>query len=166
MKATFLKAAYILAYFGLLHVSELVFTNHCMPTELFLILMCRWKKGPEPYLLQSKTNQSGLLITIRIPASVTAVFCCVTAIQNYLCRRPIGAHYFFCHINDSPLERSQFSGVLAKPIHRLALHAHLYPSQSFLIGRATALASQGIRNETMKRKGRWKSDTVDQYIRL
>lgn len=163
------KAAYLLAYFGLLRVSEIVFTNQLQANRPLLQSDVQIETGSRALLVSirvSKTNQYGAPTTLRIPASGNQDFCCVTAMQKYFSLRPTGAYYLFSHINGSPLTRSQFSGILAKAIRTLGLSTHSYLSHSFRIGRATVLASQGVPIETIKKLGRWKSDAVEQYIRL
>ena len=162
------KAAYLLAYFGLLRVSEVVFTSQIQANRPLLFADVQ-VEGSNAVLINiriSKTNQCGLPSILRVPISDDPSFCCVTAIRHYLRFRPNGAHYFFSHINGSPLTRSQFSSVLAKTIQVLGLPSHIYTSHSFRIGRATMLASRGVSNDTIKKLGRWSSGVVERYIRL
>lgn len=169
-EAALFKAAYLLAYFGLLRVSEIVFTNLTQANRPLLKSDIRIEKGLTALLVSiriSKTNQTGPTTTLRIPAAAdNSNFCCVTAVKNYLTLRPTGAQYFFCHADSSPLTRSQFSGVLSKAIRIMGLPTQLYLSHSFRIGRATMLAAQGVSHESIKKLGRWKSDVVERYIRL
>ena len=79
----------------------------------------------------SKTNQRGMPTVLRIPTSDSSLFCCVTALQQYLCLRPLNAHYFLSHLNGKPMTRSQFSAVLAKAIRILRLPTGRYTSHSF-----------------------------------
>ena len=114
----------------------------------------------------SKTNQSGAPTILRISRSGNPSLFCVTAVQNYLRHRPCHSQYFFSHMNESPLTRSQFTDVLAKAIRCLGLPTQVYTSHSFRVGRASDLASKGVPIETIKKLGRWKSNVVERYIRL
>ena len=163
------KAAYLVAYFGLLRVSEIVFTNQINANRPLLYSDVQVTDGSQAVLISirvSKTKQSGAPTILRIPRSGNPSLCCVTAVQNYLHLRPCHPQYFFSHMNGSPLTRSQFTGVLAKAIRCLGLPIQVYTSHSFRIGRASDLASKGLSNETIKQLGRWKSDAVERYIRL
>lgn len=168
-EACLFRAAFLLAYFGLLRVSEIVFTNQIQAHRPLLntdVQLIDESKAVLVSIRISKTNQRGPPSILRIPLSGDPLICCVTAIKHYLHLRPVSAHYFFSHINGSPLTRSQFCGVLAKANRVLRLPSNIYTSHSFRIGRATVLASRGIPNDIIKKLGRWTSDVVHQYIRL
>lgn len=163
------KTAYLLAYFGLLRVSELVFTSNMYATRPLMANDMHIEQDGQALRVTirvSKTNQYGNPTILRIPAAGDRNFCCVAAVTEYLKVRPDNALYFFCHADSSPLTRSQFSGVLSKTIHYAGLPVDKFRTHSFRIGRATTLASQGISNETIKLLGRWKSNAVQNYIRL
>ena len=168
-EACLFRAAFLLAYYGLLRVSEIVFTNKVQADRPLLASDIQTEGGSKALLVSirvSKTNQSGPPTILRIPVGKNHNLCCVSAIQRYLSLRPIGPPYLFVHSNGKPLTRSQFCGVLAKTIRSLGLPSQLYPSHSFRIGRATTLAAQCISNETIKKLGRWKSNAVERYIRF
>ncbi|MCG7876876.1 MAG: hypothetical protein N0C90_11155 [Candidatus Thiodiazotropha endolucinida] len=163
------KAAYLLAFFGLLRVSELVFTCNMYRNRPLTARDVRIDKDSSAVIVTirfSKNNQYGSPTVLRIPASEDTTLCCVTAIAEYLKCRPDQVSYFFSHANSLPLTRSQFSGVLSKAIRFAGLPVHKFKTHSFRIGRASTLAAQGISNETIKLLGRWKSNAVQSYIRL
>ena len=163
------KAAYLVSYFGLMRVSEVVFTNQLHEDRPLFNSDIQVMKGSKALRITirfSKTNQRGPPTTLRIPASGDPTLCIVAAVLDYIRYRPMGPKYFFCHANGYPLTRSQFSGVLAKTMRSLGLPTQIYTAHSFRIGRASVLAAQGISNEVIKRLGRWKSDVFERYIRL
>ena len=162
------RAAYLTAYFGLLRVSELVFTSPIQAQRPLLFSDVQIVQNPKALVVSiraSKSNQAGPPTVIRIPLSGHPSMCCVLAVQHYLRIRPPRAQYFFCHANGAPLTRSQFSGVLSKAIRNLGLPAKLYTSHSFRIGRASDLSFRGVSNDIIKKLGRWRSNAVDGYIR-
>ena len=164
------RAAYLLAYFGLMRVSELAYTSALQPDRPLLYSDLQITRGSKALLISirtSKTNQRGPPTTIRVPSSASDTLCAVKAMQDYLGKRPIGQEhkYLFCHANGAPLTRSQFSGVLAKAIQSIGLPVHIYTSHSFRIGRASVLAANGVPHEDIKKLGRWKSATYLRYIR-
>ena len=163
------KAAYLLAYFGLLRISELVFTSHLMSNRPLMCNDIQLVEGDSAVLITiriSKTNQRGLPCTLRIPATDNPLFCCVTAVQSYLKYRPHNAPYFLVHRDGAPLTRGQFCSVLAKTLHFLRLPTSIYTSHSFRIGRATDLASKGVLTSNIQKLGRWSTNTVERYIRM
>ena len=75
------------------------------------------------------------------------------------------SQFLFCHTNGTPLTRYQFGAVLTKSIQALGLKSEAYRSHSFRIGAASWLAVKGVPDETIKKLGRWKSDSYSKYIR-
>lgn len=162
------QAAYLTAYFGLLRVSELVFTSPMQANRPLLFSDVQVVNDPKALVVSiraSKTNQAGPPTVLRIPLSGHPSMCCVLAVQQFLHIRPANAQYFFCHANGAPLTRSQFSGVLSRAIRNIGLPAKLYTSHSFRIGRASDLSSRGVSNDTIKKLGRWRSNAFNGYIR-
>lgn len=163
------KAAYLTAYFGLLRVSEVVFTSQIQADRPLLRTDVQFDDESRALLISirvSKTNQAGPPTILRIPFSADPSLCCVTAVQQFLKYRPTNGFYFFCHQNGRPLTSYQFSGVFAKAVQVLGLPPRLYTSHSFRIGRASDLAAKGLLCETIKKLGRWRSRAVESYIRL
>ena len=157
----------MLAYFALLCVSEIVFTNYIQADRPLLSEDVKLLHDATALIITirfSKTNQRGMPTIMRIPTSGSPSFCCVAAVKHYLRLRPSNAHYFFVHMNGTPLTRSQFSAVLAKAIHTLRLPTSIYKSHSFRIGRATYLSARGLSSDNIKKLGRWRSDVVNRYI--
>ena len=168
-EAKLFKAAYFLAFFGLLRVGELVHTSTILRNRPLSASDVKIEGVAIALLITirySKTNPYGKPITLRIPASTNRNLCCVTAVSDYIKFRPERAIHFLCHADSLPLTRSQFGGVLSKAISYAGLPIQKFKSHSFRIGRATTLASQGIPVDIIKQLGRWKSNAVDNYIRL
>lgn len=162
------KAAYLTAYYGLLRVSETVFTSQIQadrPLQSSDVQVIESSLALIISIRVSKTNQAGPPTVLRIPASRDPTLCCVRAVQHYLSIRP-HSRYFFCHVNGAPLTRTQFSGILTKAIRVISLPTELYSSHSFRIGRATDLAAKGVSSDAIKKLGRWRSNAVERYIRL
>lgn len=146
----------------------MVFTNHAQSDKPLAVSDIQVVDDATALLVTirySKTNQRGRPTTLRIPISNNPAVCCVSAVKHYLKLRPVGCQYFFCHANNLPLTRSQFSAVLAKAVFSLGLPSNVYTSHSFRIGRATTLSAKGVSNEIIKTLGRWKSAAFEGYIR-
>ena len=162
------KAAFLTAYFGLLRVSEVVFTNQFQAFKPLLRTDVQFEDESRALIISirvSKTNQAGPPTRLRIPMSADPSLCCVAAVQQFLNYRPANGFYLFCHQNGRPLTSNQFSGVLSKAVRELGLSPQLYTSHSFRIGRASDLAAKGIPCETIMKLGRWRSGAVERYIR-
>ena len=146
------RAAFLTAYFGLLRVSELVFTSPMQANRPLLFSDVKVIGNPSALLVSikaSKTNQAGAPTVIQIPPSGNPL-CCVLAVHPDFRLRPDRVLYFFSHSNGTPLIRNQFSGVLSKAIRNIDLPYKLYISHSFCIGRASDLASKGVSNDNIK----------------
>lgn len=164
-------AAYLLAYYGMLRVSEVVFTSQEQadkPLRLSDLVVEPGGQAIQVCIRFSKTNQWGAPTILRIPTyngSYKSV-CCVGALTQFLSIRPTYQGFLFCHADKSPLTQSQFSGVLSKAICYLGLPGGIYKSHSFRIGRATSLALQGMPSEAIQKMGRWQSNAYKKYIRM
>jgi site-specific recombinase XerD len=159
------KALFLLAYFGLFRVSELVAP---MPGTDSQLQLRDIKLSNNTYILVKlqnyKNNQRGKQVELKIP-SIHHYLCPVQAISAYIAIRPSIGGPLFCHSNGLPVTRSQFSFVLKKCISKTLFLAGHYRSHSFRIGRATDLAASGVTMETIKKMGRWSSDCYKTYIR-
>ena len=169
-EAKLFRAAYSLAYFGLMRVSELAYTNALQADRPLFYSDITITGRATAMLISiriSKTNQRGPATTIKIPGLCNNELCPVKAMQDFLKFRPSGSQhkYLLCHSNGSPLTRSQFSGVLVKSVRALGLPTHIYTPHSFRIGRASVLAAEGVSHEDIKTLGRWKSSVYERYIR-
>ncbi|MES9883959.1 MAG: tyrosine-type recombinase/integrase [Sedimenticola sp.] len=166
------QAAYTLAFFGLFRVGELVFSSHAeneRPLRRDDILIGTIESESvdtmKIRLRKSKTNQSGPPVMIDIHAIGTNV-CPVKAMVAFLRIRPNTSSYLLCHQNGFPLTRYQFAAILKMVTRALHLETALYGTHSFRIGAATWLAKRGVSNATIKKMGRWSSNTFERYIRL
>lgn len=168
-EAKLFSAAFSLAFFALLRVSE--FTKgpttsledtkkqiQIHDVELAhnkIKLKIQW----------SKTDQKGKAVNIIIQANQKP-YCPYTNLQRYLNIRPISDNTdLFIHFNHSSLTRYQFNSVLQKAIKFLGITGH-YRTHSFRIGGATELAKTGMPEKDIMRLGRWKSHAYERYIRI
>ena len=160
------SALFTLAYFGLFRVSELVVgrknqtTGPLKRSDVSIID----NKYAVVVLHCYKTKQRGNPITLKIP-SERGTLCPVRSLSEYLKLRPPIDGLLFCHIDGSPVTRSQFVSVLGKGIRACSLGG-VFKSHSFRIGRATDLALHGQPSQAIMRLGRWNSDCYRLYIRI
>lgn len=167
-EAALFNAAYLLAYFGLLRVSELVFTTHQHSGRALQFSDITFNDNNTAVTIsirQSKTNQAGPPTVLRIPCESDPAVCPVCSLSAFCAIRPKGHGCLFQHQNGSPLTRSQFSGVLTKCISSHGQSGKRILTHSFRIGRATDLASQGVAHDAIMKMGRWRSSAYQAYIR-
>ena len=168
-EAHMFKAAYLLAYFALLRVSEIVYTyGHYFCRGLLeqdikfdtsfssMTVVIRW----------SKTCQSGTPTSLRIPCEPDINMCPVCAMKHYFSIKSSLGVYLFKHQNGRPLTRTQFSAVLFKCIALSPYKGSTILSHSFRIGRASDLAGKGVPEDTIMKLGRWRSSAYRSYIRV
>lgn len=160
------RAAFSLAYFGLLRVGEMVYTDQRQADHaLRQNDVCFIKNTLRIRVRMSKTNQSGTPVFLHIPPIGDKSICPVQSMLNYINLRPSCDGILFCHVNGHPLTRYQFGAVLSKSVSHLGLPLSCYRSHSFRIGRATSLAMAGVPSDQIKQTGRWKSNVYSSYIR-
>ena len=131
-------------------------------------VLCTTKAGQNILRIRqrkAKCNQTGKPYIIDIPA-IESTECPLLAMEAFLKIRPHKSVYLFCHINGQPLTRYQFGAVLNKAITALNLPTTHFRTHSFRIGAASWLASKGVSYETIKKMGRWQSNSFLKYIRL
>ncbi|XP_060585109.1 uncharacterized protein LOC132741045 [Ruditapes philippinarum] len=162
-----IAAAYCLAFFAFLRVSELAVSNKDSAANVISIsdLLVDSSEG---YIIvtirYSKTDQYGRGSVLKIKRSNSAI-CVVSNMLEFLKRRPQVDGPLFCHLNGKPLTRYQFTSVLKKCLNNLRLDYGKFTSHSFRIGAATAAAMLGYDVETIKRAGRWRSEAYRVYLK-
>ena len=157
------KAAFTLAYFGLLRISELVYTgpmHRDRPLQLSDVSYDLYNKTLFIQIKKSKTNQSGKAMKLKIHPAKKGNICCVHSVITFIKARPENDSNLLCHQNIDPLTRYQFSSILVKAISKLGLAPLHFKTHSFRIGRATEnLAAKGVNADTIKMMGRWSSSS-------
>ena len=141
-------------------------SDYDKPLQVTDIINFQQGKQFQVRLRQSKTNQCGPPQLVHISA-INTTSCPVKAMYNYLKIKPRNNNNncLFCHADGSPLSRYQFGAVLSKVIRSLQLNEAIFKTHSFRIGAATWLAKQGFSDDTIKKMGRWTSDSFKKYIR-
>ena len=160
------RAIFSLAYFGLLRVGELVYTDKHQAGYSLCFDDVRFVANQMTVRIKmSKTNRSGIPEFLHIPSVHDKKVCPVLAMKQYIQLRSSFSGPLFCHANGLPATRYQFGAVLSKSLSYLGLPLRCYKSHSFRIGRSTTLAMAGVPSEQIKRMGRWKSNAYTTYIR-
>ena len=96
------------------------------------------------------------------------VFCPYKLLREYIEVRPKisdDVEQFFVFSDRSPVMPNQFRICLKTVLKRINLNHKEFSSHSFRIGHCCDLLKYGVSIETIKQIGRWKSNTVFNYLR-
>ncbi|XP_069585211.1 uncharacterized protein [Ranitomeya imitator] len=162
-EAALTSAAFGLAFFGAMRVSEIVPTALNKPGGLRRedILIC--DDGLRIRICKSKTDQDGRGTWFPIFA-INKGICPLTLTRNYMRFRKDGSQFFF-HENGLPLVSGQFLAILRRTLSLLGLPAAEFGTHSFQIGAATEASRAGLFESEIQRVGRWRSRCFTRYIR-
>ena len=169
-EAVLFQAAFLLAFFGFLRVSE---------------FMCSKKDVADTYavgvgdisfeqegslklkvvLRHSKTDQRSKASMLTIEGHDIGQLCPVKAMLQYIeCRTPWEG-MLFRHFGGEPLSPQHFTSKLREGLRVLGLPALNFSAHSFRIGAATSAAMMGMTDDQIKSMGRWRSNAFKLYIR-
>lgn len=170
--ATMLWAACCLGFFGFLRSGEFTLpsasafdaTKHLTAGDVAVdshtnptILAVRLKV--------TKTDPFGEGITIYLGKTAGPV-CPVSALLQYLARRPPREGPLFIDHQGNPLTKASFTRRLRETLTRAGIDPSRYKGHSFRIGAATTAAACGISDSLIKTLGRWRSEAYQAYIRI
>ena len=159
-------AAFLIAFFGFLRISEFTATSHHVPLVESDVII----RGTSPHrrlimsIRFSKTDQRGAGHVIIIPEGTS--LCPIRAASEYIHIRPEQGTAFFRRFNTEPLSRYEFNRVLRRCVSFVGLPLQCYTSHSFRIGAATSAAMGGYSDSQIQVMGRWTSHSYRRYIRL
>jgi hypothetical protein len=166
-ESALLKAAFSLAYHGLLRISELTVCPQNISYHTVVVHnveICN--DYLDVYLSSSKTDQFGKGTNIHIPAQADHKTCHLNLLKSFLQISPNLEGLLFCHFDGSPLTRYQFSALLKRSLSILGLRNPRLTSHSCRIGRATTFANEGLPDDEIKCLDRWKSNAYLKYIHI
>lgn len=168
-ESTLFVAAFSLAFFGLLRISELLgqdssFINGRPGIQVSDIQ--RLSNRLQINIVGSKTDQERIGEVICLEQVVSHPdLCPVLSTKQLLEKIPSHSGSLLIHNDGSKLTRYQFQAVLKKSVKFLGWNCKGFTSHSFRIGAATTAAMNGVSKEVLMKMGRWKSDAVKSYIR-
>ena len=163
-----LAAAFSLAFFGFLRISEFTspskrnFSHWIHPTQADI----EWDKGHFTFFIKrSKTDQLHHGEYIHIHRS-GGQLCPVKAMKRYLkCKHQHSEDPLFTFRNGKPLTRHSCLQHLRHLLQRAGYSPELYNTHSFRIGAATHAAHLGMPSHHIKLLGRWHSTAYQRYTR-
>jgi hypothetical protein len=162
------KCVFVLAFFGLFRISELVCQNKKDPSSKVLqISDIAFKEEKMKVTIRfSKTDQKGKSSPIVFKSKKGENLCPVQSMKKYITERGHHDGPLFCHADGSYLSRFQFNKVLERTVGFLDNTISNIKSHSFRIGGATNAICKGIPYEQVQEMGRWQSDAAKRYIRV
>ena len=160
-----LTSAILLAFFGLLRVSEYTSPTSAHADDTTLAVEDVEIDWPHRVarirIKKSKTDPFRLGVTIRIGVLQHAL-CPVSALERYLIYRGCQPGPLFHFRNGSYLTRTGIYDLLMRSLP----HVRNVNTHSFRRGGATALAAAGVPTHVIQVMGRWKSNAYARYIEI
>jgi hypothetical protein len=149
------KAAFSVAFHCLLRIDELAINNGCSRHVLLISNLAISNDHLKLKLSSSKTDQlheGSELILQRRQGHVDYPWSLVIEYINS--RQPLCGQ-LYCHVNGTPLTRTQFVFILKKCLLIIGIDSKRYSSHSFRIGAATNLAVDEASDGVIRNVGRW-----------
>ena len=173
-EAKMFSAAFSLAYFSMLRISELATKNatdesgHALNKDNITFHSAGREVEMHVKISSSKTDQKGRATTLVLKSQADFLICPINLVRKYLAIRSKGqncSNIFFVHLNGSALTKYQCSSILQKSLKFCDVPLHIR-THAFRISRATDMAKQGVCDEIITQNGRWTSASYSRYIRL
>ena len=179
--ATLYQALFSTAYFGLFRVGELTTGTHPVlarsvhigsnKRKMLLLLQTSKThgKGNKPQLIKilSKKAKSPASTKCKDISNARELPCPFMLLQQYVSQRiprtTVNEPFFIFH-DGSPVTPRHFNMCLKNTIKKLGFDETLYSGHSLRAGRTSDLLKLGLSVETIKKLGRWRSNTVYCYM--
>lgn len=149
------NAAFVLAFFGALRISELLPKNKKVVVGLLKHNVIVSETGIRLFIPVSETDRLGKGSWVPLRQCGDVDIWPVRVINGYLAVRPIGEGNFLIDADGSPLTQYQFNYILKACLQKFNLHQFKFTSHSFRIGAATEAATMGLDDTIIKQLGRW-----------
>lgn len=161
----------LMAFYGFLRIGEIAAKTQSDKTNIIQredVHLIPGQTGPQGIECTLKTfKHSSHPVTLFIPPNVSDKrLCPVAAMCAYfqLSKHTLGPLFQFP--SGECVTYSFFNTHLRNTIQYLGYNPQYYKSHSFRIGAATYACQRGYSEEAIKRMGRWKSQALQNYIRL
>ena len=166
-EAALFKSIYLLAFFGLFRIGELVCpSRHDIARSVLNVNDLATQPGKIRLRVRfSKTDQTGKTSDVIICQKAGHPLCPVRAMFEFMKIRVKKSGPLFMHFDSTFVSRFQFNAVLKAALSFANVHSVNVKSHSFRIGGATNAIAKGVPYEQVQEMGRWKSDAAKRYIR-
>ena len=167
------KAIFSLAYYGMLRVGELSYSNHTIKAcnihvgsnkdKILIVLYSSKTHGKE-----SRPQKVKISALPNFKKTQKILFCPFELIIQYMKIR--GDYYndneqFFVFSYGSPVKPNNIRSLLRELLNDLGLNSKLYDVHSFRSGRTVDLEKYGYNMDRIKSMGRWRSNAVYKYLK-
>ena len=177
--ATLYKTIYSTMCYGLLRISEVAGSHSVLTRDVhvgankkkFLLVLRTSKthwKNMKPQMIKISTTPLPKEPKVVRSDETESEFCPYSLLQKYA---KFWGNYsrdnepFFLLPSKRPVTPLQIHNTLKDLLNRSGFNNSLYSSHSLRIGRSSDLAKLGLSVETIKKKGRWRSNAVYHYLR-
>ncbi|XP_068106721.1 streptococcal hemagglutinin-like isoform X1 [Hyperolius riggenbachi] len=158
------RAAFSLAFFGALRISELVAKAKSEHSGLRPQDVSWSSTAVQIFIKKSKTDRAGRGAWLTLFKLDGSSSCPVRLVSEFSSIRS-SSPSFLSHADGSALSIFQFRAILGKCMNTLGLQAFKFSSHSFRIGAATEAARLGLSESIIKKIGRWESHRYRLYVR-
>ena len=162
------RAMFIVAFFGCFRISEFLISSDDLKLLCPDNVIFREDNAVEFLLFKTKNNTRGQLQEVIFPGLGEDPICPVTALRDFVGRRPLttGRHPFFISALGVPISPKAFNAMLWTVVSRVGLPDPMrYSSKSFRVGASSEAFSLGCAPDEVKGLGRWNSEAFMAYIR-
>ena len=160
------RAAFLLAYFASLRVSEYAVAGNSSHTLNYDNVTFRGEEGGGLELTLESYKASARPARLLIPQEASRDFCPVEAIRCYKKARPPGKGPFFVRGCGTPLSAFLVNKTLRSSLCVLGLSTDNFSAHSFRAGRTTDLVEMDQSDAVIRQSGRWKSNAFLKYVRF
>ena len=116
-ESSLFKSLFTLAYFGLFHIGELVYTDHRQAGYALQLADVTISDQKLTICIRiCKTNKTGKPIFVHISSVSDKRICPIIALQQFMRSRSTGSGSLFIHANMLPVTRYQFCAILNKAV--------------------------------------------------
>lgn len=164
-EAILFSAAFSLAFFAAFRVSELLSLSRAERSGILLSNVQVLEESVKIFLKFSKSSPLGMGSWIYLKKCQEEIICPVRTLRLYMNLRSGLSNLLFIHSDDSPLTGYQFRVILQRGLYHLNLSHLRITTHLFRIRAATKAARICLKYNSIKKIGRWRSDSYKLYIR-
>ena len=174
------QALFASAYYGLLRIGEVTQSPHVVKATdvhlglnkrklLFILRTSKTHgKGSKPQMVKiSSSRPSNAKMVKNKDALISCKFCPYALLRAYITIRNDIVELneqFFIFSDGTPVKPHHARTVLSNSLRQIGMRHNLYGFHSFRSGRSQDLLKAGLSVETIKKLGRWKSNSIYTYL--
>lgn len=160
------NAVFSIVFFAAFRISELLSPSKVGRSGILLSNVLLFDDSLRIYLKYSETDSLGLGSWISLNGCRDECICPVKILKSYINIRPGLSELLFIHCDGSTLTIYQFKSVLKRCLPELKLSNLHITTHSFRIGTASGAARIGLEAKSIKKIGRWSSDSYCTFVHI